>query len=243
MKTQATLLLSIVGILLASNASAGNCSLVRMYKDSKKIMQHMSTQTLSDGVSNTSSCSTACRRQAEILPVIDSNTLKNKKAVSTALLRCTYSDNYGGRDTNGKIIGESTVPITRLRSDTSSLSQRVAPLIQTPRSPHNDVVRMEIAHPEAPTAPSIKPVEPVGNYPQPTVSGERSNASGSQSGSTSAYGAANSAYDRAQSTYNNGTNMRSGGYVSRYDRPRNAYDHPSLHRQLQALGGSDTRVR
>ncbi len=157
MKTQVPFVALALCLTFASAAQAGECALVRMYKDNKKIMQHFSTQTLVDGAGNNSACSSACRREAGIIPPVDTNVLTSKKNATTALLRCTFSDNYGGHRTNSKTIAESTVPITQLRAPSPS-SLRSS--LQGQRPASSDVIRAEIPHPTAPVAPVVRPVTP-----------------------------------------------------------------------------------
>jgi hypothetical protein len=236
MKIQALpfiLLALTLGVTPAAQA-AGDCALMRMYKDEKKIMQHFSTQTLREGGANASLCSSSCRRQAETIPMIDANQLKDKKNVTTALLRCTYSDNYGSHATNSKTIAESTVPIGQLRLEERSSSRTEQRRNEGMNLP--DVVQSEIPHPTPPSTPQVQSVIPQGttNEPPSTSSrGSEGNNSGSRYGIVRG-GASSEGGSASDSTSN--MNGR-GGYRSPYDTPyRSPYDHPSLSRQLQTIG-------
>lgn len=137
MKTQALLLpLLTLASLMAAPAFA-DCVLIRQYQDEKRIMQHFSTQTLREGNNIDTSCTTACRKEAVYIPAIDAAKLRGNEKVKDVLLRCSYTVGRGAKPESGRVLAESTIPVTSLRIRNEAKPQRhnAAPYAISPRAP------------------------------------------------------------------------------------------------------------
>lgn len=138
MKTQALLLPFLtLACMMAAAPALADCVLLRQYRDDKRIMHHFSLQTLKEGNDIASSCTSICRTEAVYIPAIDATKLRGNDKVKEVLLRCTFSVGHGAKPESGRVLAESTLPITslRIRKEIAPTRPNAAPYAISPRAP------------------------------------------------------------------------------------------------------------
>ncbi len=116
MKTQVILpLLGFLGMLLvADRVQAGECSILRNYKDAARVLQHFSTEQLSGQASQSESlCRQACARQAMTITREQALNVQNPDSIAWIETRCLYHDGLR-RTSSTEIIDSSLYPVSQL---------------------------------------------------------------------------------------------------------------------------------
>jgi hypothetical protein len=117
MKIQASPLLALLlTVTVSAPALAGECLIQRFYRDDKKILRHFSIEPLGrESRSNSSTCSSACRQEAQYLKPEDAETLSKKGNPKTqATIECTFREDYQKAKEARKVV-DATVPTTSLQ--------------------------------------------------------------------------------------------------------------------------------